>query len=148
MILNPLLSKTLVSIILMISFVESALGHGDDGIKEHKKEEKVAVRIVPSKSSILDSLSIEQILKSKQVPDDVLIVTCSLSTAPCRGIAIGLFDSNGSQIFSSNTGLNGFVGFQGLNKEDSYTARIKSEKYIGEVIVRSGVNQSLVGVRK
>ena len=148
MIFNPLFSKVLVLIVLMISVAETAQGHGDDGVKEHKKEEKVAVRIAPSKSSILDSLSIEQILKRKQVPDDVLIVTCSLSTAPCRGISIGLFDSNGSQIFSSNTGLHGFVGFQGLNKDDSYTARIKSEKYIGEVIVRSGVNQSLVGERK
>lgn len=148
MMLNPFLSTTLVLVILMISVIESALGHGDDGPKEHKKEERVAVRIAPSKSSKLDPLSIEQILKSKQVPDDVLIVTCSLSTAPCRGISIGLFDSAGSQIFSSNTGINGFVGFQGLDKDQTYTARIESEKYIGEAVVRSGVNQSLVGDRK
>ncbi len=138
----------LLTPVILIIFVNSAFGHGDDGSKVHKKEEKVAVRITPSKAGRLDSLSIEQILKSKQVPDDVLIVTCSLSTAPCRGISIGLFDSAGSQIFSSNTGINGFVGFQGLNKDQSYTARIESEKYIGEAVVRSGLNQSLVGDRK
>ena len=133
---------------LLSIFVDSsAFAHGGDSKREEPKPEKIVVRVKPSKAETIDQLAIEKILNDKKLPHDVTIINCSLSTAPCRGITVELFDESNSRMLVGFTGMNGIVGFHGLDSTKKYTAKIVSEKYEGSVAVISGRVVSLVGDR-
>lgn len=124
-----------------------AFAHGGDSKREEPKPEKIVVRVKPSKAEAMDQVDIEKFMDSKQLPTDVTIINCSLSTAPCRGITVELLDENNSRILVGFTGMSGFAGFHGLDSAQKYTAKIVSEKYEGSVAVNSGRVISLVGDR-
>lgn len=126
----------------------SAFAHGRDSQREEpKKPEKVVERVKPLRAEAIDQLTIDKLLETKKSPADVTIINCSLSTAPCRGITVELFDENNSRILVGFTGMNGVVGFHGLDSEKKYTAKIVSEKYQGGVAVNSGRVVNLDGDR-
>lgn len=133
--------------LLSMLATSSSFAHGGDTKREEPKPEKIVIRAKPSKAETLDQLSIEKFLDDKKLPHDVTIINCSLSTAPCRGITVELFDESNTRMLVGFTGMNGIVGFHGLDSTKEYTAKIVSEKYEGSVAVMSGRIVSLVGDR-
>lgn len=143
------LTSWIFAVIYLLSmlFDSSAFAHGGDSKREEPKPEKIVTRVKPSKAETIDQLAIEKILNDKKLPNDVTIINCSLSTAPCRGITVELFDESNLRMLAGFTGMNGVVGFHGLDSTKKYTAKIVSEKYEGSAIVISGRVVSLVGDR-
>ena len=142
-------SSWIFPVIYLLSLLleSSAFAHGGDSKREEPKPEKIVVRVKPSKTEAIDQLAIEKFLENKKLPADVTIIKCSLSTAPCRGITVELLDEDNLRILIGFTGVNGVVGFHGLDSTKKYTAQIVSEKYEGGVTVNSGRIVSLDGDR-
>lgn len=137
---------------LLASFVLfpiSAIAHG--GAHEAaapKKTTAAPPRATVPKPELLAPFMIQTILDGDHVPSDVLLVRCNFTeSTPCRGISISLSDSEGHRVLLGHSGGDGWVGFQGLNKEMEYKVKIENAKYTGEFSLRAGGVQRIAALR-
>ncbi len=132
---------------------QNAFSHGGGEALSNEKPKKIvaesmgrAPKTSPSLLPFEDFLSVAQ--NHNAIPEDVLLVSCKLSTVNCRGIQVALLDTSGAKVLEANTGSSGFVGFQGLKPKDNYLVKIESEKYEGMSQVHPGKSWNLQGERR
>ena len=113
--------------------------HGGDSLPPAKAEKKTEVRPAASKPETLLGSELSNILRQNVIPDDVLLVRCSLNEfAVCRGVDVTLFDLSGKRLLTGNSGTDGLLGFEGLMPKTKYIAKIESAKYSGDAEVVDG----------
>ncbi len=137
--------------LFLSTFSESAFSHG--GMEADQKPKKIVpetiVRRPKSTPALLSNEDFKHvIMDGNKVPEDVLLVFCTLSTVSCRGIRLALLSSKGGQVLLANTGFSGAVGFQGLKAKDKYVVKIESEKYKGDIEAHAGKAWNLKGEKK
>lgn len=140
------------SVLILTTFVftPNVFAHGGGGgsstPKWVKKEE---TRHVPHHPEVIEEDQLARLMAEKELASDVVAIHCKLSEfTNCRGVEISLHDLKGNEVGKAHTGTSGLVGFEGLKPRTQYLARIVSEKYSGEVSVRSGGSYGISGNRK
>lgn len=143
------MSNFFVATILILFSSSIVLAHGDahGGSVPHKSVTQPP-RSTASKPALLAPFMIQTILDGDHVPEDVVLIKCNLTeSTSCRGISISLSDAGGTRVLLGHSGVDGWVGFQGLSKELEYKIKIESAKYAGEVPVRPGVVHRISALR-
>ncbi len=140
--------------VLTISFCSSAWGHGgSSGGDRHEKSvrppEVSQTRSAPRQPGVVEHDQLEKLMMNKEMVADVAAIRCILNEfSNCRGVEVVLHDLSGKEIAKANTGTFGVVGFEGLNSNVNYVAKIESEKYDGKVQVLAGGTFVLNGEKK
>ncbi|CAN5420547.1 hypothetical protein BH10BDE1_BH10BDE1_28280 [soil metagenome] len=143
-----MLRKILISAVLVL-LPHAVFAHGDShGGSSAKAKKLEVVRSTATKPASIASLMIQTILDGASVPSDVLLLRCSINeSAPCRGMSISLSSTAGSHIVTGHSGLDGWVGFEGLSPSTEYKIKIQSAKYGGEYSARAGEVQRILASR-
>lgn len=143
--------RTILNIALVSALLWAADSFGHGGGSEPKQEKvetpKAAIsRRVPKQPEPMDEVQQQKIEKSGSLPSDVVQIQCKLGEySICRGIGVAIVDFSGKEIVKSHTGTNGVAAFEGLDPHKVYIAKIVSEKYEGEVRLKSGGAWALFG---
>lgn len=143
-----MLKSFLIGIFISIlpgSLMAHGESHGNDARKQEKKDQP---RFAATKPAILEPFLVQTILDGDKVPADVILVRCNFTeSTPCRGISISLSDTEGKRVLTGHSGTDGWVGFQGLNKDSQYKVKIESTRYAGELPARPGDIQRMAATR-
>ncbi len=131
---RPKIAGTVVSLLIGLASGHLASAHEVGRSPSKIQEQIVPERPVPRSPRVVSNDDMRRLLKSADVPKDVLVVRCTLAKfASCRGLDIELFTSDMKKILTTNTGTSGFVGFEGLPQNTHFVVRIQSSKYHGEI---------------
>lgn len=149
---GTVMKNNLLSVGLLLAIVvmgDFAFAHGGDVEAPKDKPKAEPVRRAPRGPEALNENDLPKISAQKSLPEDVVTIVCKLGEfTPCRGIEVSLNDLSGKKIAVAHTGTSGTAAFEGLKSGTTYIARIESEKYAGEVRLRSGNAWSLIGERR
>jgi hypothetical protein len=143
-----MLRSFLVSMFFMVAPL-TGFAHGDSHDERPAKAQKVEqVRSTAAKPAAIASLMVQTILDGASVPADVLLLRCSINeSAPCRGMSISLSNVDGTRIVTGHSGLDGWVGFEGLSAGTEYNVKIENAKYAGQYSARTGEVQRILASR-
>ena len=137
-------------IALTFFYFKKASAHGGGSSAPSPKESEPdvvkEVRHVPSTPKTLNHIELLKVLSQEKNPPDVAVVRCTLNMyASCRGLEIALYDTEGKKLLIGHSGSEGIVGFEGLEQNQKYEARIQTKKYKGSTTVIPGSAWSLKG---
>lgn len=135
--------------VFFLMMPRAVFAHGDSHGESSAKPKKVeSVRSTAPKPASIASLMIQTILDGSSVPSDVLLLRCNINeSAPCRGMSISLSTTNGSHVVTGHSGLDGWVGFEGLSPSTEYKIKIEHAKYAGQYSARAGEVQRILASR-
>lgn len=121
-------------------------GGGPDMPKTKQKAPSAESRLAPINPSVLNDSALKKIMIEDKNPNDVAVIKCTLSAySNCRGLQVSLYDLNGKKLIAGNSGSEGYVGFEGLDRSQNYEVRIESKRYRGATTIAPGSMWNLNG---